>query len=525
MIQLTGKNFIGNERSALGKTIFKAINPVSESAIGPDYVEATSEEINRSVEKAGEAFEVYRKCTGKERAVFLENIANAIMVLGDQLIKRCCEETALPEARIMGERARTVNQLKLFASLLREGSWVDARIDTAIPDRQPLPKPDIRSMQMALGPVGIFGASNFPLAFSVAGGDTASALAAGCPVVVKAHPAHPGTCELVAHAIQEAVRESKMPDGTFSMVQGASHEVGMGIVNHPLIRAVGFTGSFRGGKALYDVAVQRPDPIPVYAEMGSVNPVFILPDAMKHKKVEIADGLATSVTLGVGQFCTNPGLVAMEKSEGEEELQQAIAENIRKINSGNMLTEAISQAYQKGIEKMKTQKGVSIIARGKEDKPGGIPYFFSVESDHFLTNDKLEEEVFGPSTLAINARRHEDLIAVARKMKGHLTATLYGTEKDLNEYRDLIDILQRKVGRLIINGFPTGVEVCHSMIHGGPFPATTDSRTTSVGTAAIYRFTRPVCFQNFPDHLLPDELKKNNPLEIWRIVNGERANN
>ncbi len=314
-MELKGLNFIGNELSGKGNEVFKAVNPANNQKILPEFHEATTNEVNDAVNKAEEAFNEYRNKSGKERAYFLENIGEEIMRIGDILIKRCCEETGLPEARISSERIRTVNQLKLFAGLLKEGSWVDARIETAEPGRKPVPKPDIRSMKKALGPVGIFGASNFPLAFSVAGGDTASALAAGCTIVVKAHPAHPGTCEMIADAIRNAIRKTGMPDGTFSMVNGRSTEVGMSIVKHPLIKAIGFTGSYGGGKAIYDAAVQRPEPIPVYAEMGSTNPVFILPGALKEKKEEIAKGLTASVTLGVGQFCTNPGLILYENSK------------------------------------------------------------------------------------------------------------------------------------------------------------------------------------------------------------------
>lgn len=523
MMELTGKNFIGNERSGSGGLTFQAVNPVNGEKLLPEFDEATPDEIDAAVCKADQAFQTYRKKSGLEKAAFLEKIGDEIMALGDDLIERCCAETGLPEGRLTGERGRTVNQLKLFANLLKEGSWVDARIDTAILDREPAPKPDIRSMKIALGPAGVFGSSNFPLAFSVAGGDTASALAAGCTIVVKAHPAHPGTCEMVANAIVNAVKKSGMPDGTFSMLQGPSTVVGMGIVTHPMIKAVGFTGSKRGGKALFDAAVRREEPIPVYAEMGSINPVFVLPGAMKEKKDEIAAGLAASVTLGVGQFCTNPGVVAFEDSEDGKKFQQAIADNINKMNAGDMLTEAIYNAYLQNLEKMSTQPGVKVLATGKEKQGSytGNPTLLQADARDFLSNDQLEEEVFGPSTLAVTAENKNDLLKVARKLKGHLTATLWATEQDLAEYGELVAILEQKVGRLIINGVPTGVEVCHSMIHGGPFPATTDSRSTSVGTTAIHRFTRPVCYQNFPDSLLPDELKNDNPLEIWRLYNGE----
>ncbi len=523
MMELTGKNFIGNDRSGLGDLAFQAVDPSTGEKLSPHFFEATLSEVDTAIQLAESAFREYRKRSGRDKAGLLRRIGEEIMNLGDSLIHRCCQETGLPEARIMGERARTINQLKLFADLLEEGSWVNARIDTADPERQPVPKPDVRSKQIALGPVGIFGASNFPLAFSVAGGDTASALAAGCTIVVKAHPAHPGTCEMIGNAIQEAIFKTKMPDGTFSMVHGHSVEVGLHIVKHPFIKAIGFTGSFKGGKALYDAAVRRPVPIPVFAEMGSVNPVFVLPGAMAEKKGIIAEGLAASATLGVGQFCTNPGIVAYERSEEATMFQEAVAEQIGKIVTGTMLTAKIHKAYQTGIENISKQPGVKVLAQGikKESVTGGTPYFLQVNSKNFLSNKQLEEEVFGPSTLAITADNKSDLIEVANKLKGHLTATLYATEEDLKKYSDLVSILERKVGRLIINGFPTGVEVCHAMIHGGPFPATTDSRTTSVGTNAIYRFTRPISYQNFPDTLLPDELKDSNPLKIWRLYDGE----
>lgn len=523
-MELTGLNFIGNDLSGEGKEIFNAVNPAIDKKLLPDFHEATSNEINKAITKAEHAFPEYSKKSGKEKALFLETIAEEILALGDDLIKRCHEETGLSQARLTGERGRTVNQLKLFAELLKEGSWVEARIETAIPERQPLPKPDIRSMYKALGSVGIFGASNFPLAFSVAGGDTTSALAAGCTVIFKAHPAHPGTCELIASAIIKAVQKTNMPDGTFSMVHGKSNEVGMVIVNHPLIKAIGFTGSFKGGKAIYDAAVKRSEPIPVYAEMGSTNPVFILPGALRERKEEIAKGLASSVILGVGQFCTNPGLVFFEESNETEEFQKYAIESFTNADAGTMLTSEIQSAYQNGIKNMITQKGIQLLAEGKASGAigEGIAYLFQTNAESFLTNEKLEEEIFGPSTLAVKAKNRSDLLKAAQKLHGHLTITLHATKEDLKNYKDLISILERKAGRLIINGFPTGVEVCRSMVHGGPFPATTDSRTTSVGTLAINRFVRPISYQNFPDELLPHELKNDNPLGIWRLINGER---
>ncbi|WP_276366629.1 aldehyde dehydrogenase (NADP(+)) [Chryseolinea sp. H1M3-3] len=524
---MTGKNIIGEDLSGEGKDLFYGENPATGERLEPPFYEATEQEINEAIRKATEAFQIYRNVSGKDKAAFLEKIADEIVSLGDELIKRCMEETGLPEARLIGERGRTVGQLKLFASLLREGSWVDARIDTADPERKPLPKPDIRSMQRPLGPVGVFGASNFPLAFSVAGGDTVSALAAGCPVVFKAHPAHPGVCELVGLAIQSAVKKSKMPEGTFSMINGRSTQVGMALVKHPAITAIGFTGSYRGGKALFDEANKRPVPIPVYAEMGSVNPVFILPDALKERKEKIAQDLAAAVTLGVGQFCTNPGLVFVPNSDEGSKFKDALSSSFKGIGAGVMLTSGIQGSFKKGIEKLSSATGVEVLATGPAEGTGsrGAAHLLHASIDSFLKDPTLEEEVFGPSTLAITANTKEDLIQAATKLGGHITATLHATEKDLKEYRELIAVLEQKVGRLIINGYPTGVEVCHAMVHGGPFPATTDSRSTSVGTGAISRFTRPVCYQNFPTSLLPQELQDGNPLGLWRLVNGERVKN
>lgn len=522
-MRLTGQNFIGDKKSAKGNATFSAINPASGEELDTVFYEATPAEVDRAAQKAAQAFKVYRDKSGHDKAEFLEAVADEIANLGDALIKRCTQESGLPEARINGERGRTMNQLKLFAAVLREGSWPDARIDTAQPDRQPLPKPDVRSMQKALGPVGVFGASNFPLAFSVAGGDTAAALAAGCTVVVKAHPAHPGTCELVANAILNAIQKTGMPEGTFNMVQGKSNEVGMAMVTHPVIKAIGFTGSFRGGKAIFDAASQRAEPIPVYAEMGSTNPVFILPGALKSKSEEIAQGLTASVTLGTGQFCTNPGLVVLENSDAAEAFKHAATKCFKESAAGIMLTSAIQNAYESGIENLSTQAGIQVLAQGQRQDDGfrGVPAMMQTSAKHFLSDKQFEEEVFGPSTLTVTADQKSELLDIAENLSGHLTATLWANEDDLKESADLIKLLEQKAGRLIINGFPTGVEVCHAMIHGGPFPATTDSRTTSVGTTAINRFVRPVCYQNFPDELLPDELKNNNPLNIWRLVDGE----
>ncbi len=523
-MKLKGIHFIGNKTSRKGDRLFYGVDPVRVVNLEPPYADAVEGEINEAVEKAEKAFEVYRKLSPERKAEFLEAIAEEIMNLGDDLINRCMQETALSYDRLTGERTRTVNQLKLFAEVVREGSWVEARIDNAIPDRQPLPKKDIRQMQIPVGPVAVFGAGNFPLAFTVAGGDTASALAAGCPVVYKAHPGHPGTTEMLGYAMMEAIWKSEMPEGVFSLLHGVSSGVGMSLVNHPLIKAVGFTGSYRGGKALFDAAVRRPEPVPVYAEMGSTNPVFILPGAVDNKTMEIADGLVTSFTLGVGQFCTNPGVVILSKSRKSDEFIDYLKEKIREQSPGVMLSERMKSNFEEGISQLKTKSEIELISEGGESSGvcEATTYLLKTTAGQFLNDDSLELEVFGPSTLIIQAEGKPDLLSIAKRLHGHLTATIHCNDDDeLKQYSDLADILRQKAGRLIINDFPTGVEVCHSMFHGGPFPATTDARFTSVGAAAIKRWVRPVSFQNYPGHLLPDELRDSNPLDIWRLVDGE----
>lgn len=520
---LTGKNFVAGQLAGAGPTTFRAVDPATATELPTDFHEATPAEVNQAAEAADRAFATYRNTTPAERADFLDSIADEITALGEDLVERCTAETGLPAGRIRGERGRTSGQLKLFAQVLREGSWVDARIDPADPDRKPNPKPDVRSVQRPLGAVGVFGASNFPLAFSVAGGDTASALASGCPVVVKGHPSHPGTCELIAGAIDTAIKKHRLSSGVFSLLQGQGHEVGMAIVNHPAIKAIGFTGSFGGGKALFDAANRRPEPIPVYAEMGSTNPVFILPEALRERGEEIAAGLTASVNLGVGQFCTNPGIVFLSGEEPATEFQRTLSTQFTERESEVMLNRGIQRAFVEGTAQLGGAAGVATLAHGQENNAGyrGVAQLFGARAEKFLQQDELEEEVFGPSTIVFTAAAKEELLAAARKLRGHLTASLFGTEADLDEYTELIDILDRKVGRLIVNNFPTGVEVGYAMVHGGPFPATTDSRSTSVGTAAIRRFTRPVCYQNFPQRLLPAALRDDNPLNIYRLVNGK----
>jgi NADP-dependent aldehyde dehydrogenase len=507
----------------MGARGFNAVNPFDGTVLEPRFYEAVNEEVDQAFLLAEQALGVYRRKSPLEKAAFLDRIGDEIMALGDALIQRCMQETALPGQRLKNERGRTVNQLKSFAGVLREGSWVEARIDTAEPDRQPLPKPDIRQMLIPLGAVGVFGASNFPLAFSTAGGDTASALAAGCPVVVKAHPCHPGTSEMVARAIRGAVQATDMPDGIFSMVHGQSQEVGMAVVKHPLARAVGFTGSFAGGKALYDAAVRRPEPIPVYAEMGSANPVFLLPGALKERSKTIAQGLAASITLGVGQFCTKPGLIFLIRSKAAEEFIGQTVGEMDGIAPGTMLSKKIKETYDSGVRALINMNGIELKTGGKAAAGNcqGMPRLLQTTALEFIANPRLDEEVFGPTALMVIADDNGQLMEAASCLKGHLTASIHCADRELEDYAGLTALLENKVGRLIIDGFPTGVEVCPSMHHGGPFPATADVRVTSVGTAAIKRFARPVCYQNFPLSLLPEELKNENPLKILRLVNGK----
>ncbi len=523
MIQIQGKQFIGFDEHAEGTETFRSTNAATGQQLNYIFHKASPAEVERTCEKAGNAFQVYRKKSGIDKAVFLETIAKEIEALGDQLIDMCCQETALPKGRIEGERSRTIHQLLMFASLLREGSWLDARIELADPLRTPLPKPDIRYMHVGLGPVVVFGASNFPLAFSVAGGDTASALAAGCPVIFKAHSAHPATAELVARAIREAAVKTQMPDGVFSLLHGEGSIVGMQLVKHKYIKAVGLTGSFTAGKALFDAAVKRDEPIPVYAEMGSTNPVFVLPQAMKKNYETIAKGFAASVTLGIGQFCTNPGMMMYQRDDTSNQFITSVKTEFENTSGGAMLTDTIFKSYTQGISRHKA--AIDVLALGKETEGNNSahPVLFKTNADVLERQPQLAEEIFGPTSTLIEMKSKDEMLSAARNLSGHLTATIHGTEEDLLAHQDLLDILSQKVGRIVINGFPTGVEVCSAMVHGGPYPATTDGRSTSVGTAAIFRFTRAVCFQNLPQRLLPPELQDKNPLGIWRLVNGTRT--
>lgn len=524
-MDLHGKNFIGDRLSAGSGETFHAANPSDSSALPPDFRGATESDVNAAMELADTAFMTFRETTDEQRAVFLERIADEIMSLGHELVLRAGAETGLPEARLVGERARTVNQFKMFAQVLREGSWVDARIDTAMPDRQPLPRPDLRRMLVPLGPVVVFGSSNFPFAYSVAGGDTASVLAVGNPVVVKAHERHPGTSELTAVAIRRAVVACHLPDGIFSMLHGFGKTVGITLVKHPLTKAVGFTGSRTAGRSLFDAASARPDPIPVFAEMSSLNPVFLLPEALRERGTQIAEGLKNSVTTGVGQFCTKPGLVFGCQDAAFEQFQKQLARALQAVAPATMLHSGILESYRNGLARLSKIGGIDVLARSKEKPDAARTQAESVlirtDAKNFQKHPELAEEVFGPLSLLITAPAISELEEMAKNLEGQLTASVHGTANDLKNAKGLLQILERKAGRLIINGFPTGVEVCPAMTHGGPYPASTDVRFTSVGTAAYLRFVRPVSYQNFPAPLLPAALQNENPLKILRLINGK----
>lgn len=482
-------------------------------------------ELNSVMAQAREAFIHFRKVSGKKRADFLESIIKEMEALGPALITQAMQETNLPEARLAGERARTFTQLKQFADLLREGSWVDAKIDTAIPDRTPLPKPDIRKMLVPIGPVVVFGASNFPLAYSTAGVDTASALAAGCPVVLKAHPAHPKTSDMVAAAIAKAITTSGMHKHVFQHVHGASFEAGKALVQHPEVKAVGFTGSFSGGKALFDYAQQRSEPIPVFSEMGSINPVILLPNAVSKNTEKVADQYAASITQSVGQFCTNPGLMLGVTNPDLQKFSKTLGDKLQQINPALMLHTGISKSFYAKRKHALEQHDVTLVSQSTTEEPANaaVPTLATVSGKQFQQNPVLLEEVFGPYSLLVQADSIEDLKKSIAKIPGQLTCTIIADEQDLIAHRDIIELLMERAGRVILNGVPTGVEVCPAMNHGGPYPATTDSRFTSVGTDAIKRWVRPVSFQGFGDGLLPDELKNTNPLNIRRTINGQSS--
>ena len=519
---LSGRSLVGfREGTGSGEPLY-GWNPATGQQLQPGFIPATGEEVEQAVHLAAEAFHHYSRTSGRERGAFLRKIASKIESIAGEIVERAGLETALPSTRLQIETARTCNQLRLFAQVAEEGSWVNARIDHAEPERKPLPKPDIRSMLRPLGPVVVFGASNFPLAFSVAGGDTASALAAGNTVIVKAHAAHPGTSELVGRAVQQSVRECGLPEGIFSLLFGHGSQIGIALMKHPLVRAGGFTGSRTAGRLLMDVASSRPEPIPFYAEMSSTNPVFVLPGALRERAESIAAGLHASFTLGAGQFCTKPGMVFLGQGQDAKKFGEKLKELVAASSPFHLLTKTIHSSYDSAIAKRKADPAVTTLAENGVSSDAGFSVnstVFETDGESFLVSD-LEAEIFGPTTLLVRHSTHDQVLAIARSLEGHLTATIHGTEQDLREFSDLITILETKVGRLILNGFPTGVEVTHAMVHGGPYPSTSDGRSTSVGTQAIFRFTRLVCYQGFPNSALLDELKDANPLGIWRMIDG-----
>ena len=520
---ISGENFIGFEKKAAGEKKLSAFSTVLKSNLPGEFTIATKQEIDEATSKASSAFEIYKRTSFEKRAEFLDTIADEIMQL-DELIQRAHLESGLPEGRITGERGRTVGQLKLFATLLREGSFVEAIIDTALPNRKPLPRSDLRRMMEPIGPVAVFAASNFPLAFSTAGGDTASALAAGCPVIVKAHSSHLGTNELVATAIIKAAQKCNMPQGVFSSLIGEGSQLGQQLVKDPKIKAVGFTGSFRAGMSLFKAAVnEREEPIPVYAEMSSINPVLILPNKIKQDLDSVISQISGSITLGVGQFCTNPGLLFVEKNDHTETFIQKLAQSLQQVLPATMLNQTICSAYHKERQQLISQEGVNVVWAG-EDTNGefkGSPSLAQTTAKNFIQNNTLQNEVFGPTSLVVVCEDEKELQAALHSLHGQLTGTIIGTSDDFKQFQNCIDIIVSKVGRVIYNGIPTGVEVCDAMMHGGPFPATTFAHFTSVGTEAIKRFLRPVCYQDCPQEFLPDALKDENPLNIMRKINGE----
>ncbi len=522
---ITGKNYIGKRLSGNGAKTFRTFNPLLNIENEHVFTEASIEEINEAAFLATDAYKVYNQKSGAEKAVFLNAIADEILALDTSLINTYCTESGLPEGRALGERGRTISQLRAFAKVLEEGSWVEAIIDTAIPEREPIPKVDLRKMLVPLGPVVVFGASNFPLAFSTAGGDTAAALAAGCPVIVKSHPLHAGTGELVSSAIIKAVETTGMPNGVFSNLNSSGIEVGVQLVQHPDVKAVGFTGSIRGGRALFDLASQRAEPIPVFAEMGSINPVIMLPNALKDRAAELAKTYANSITVGSGQFCTNPGLLLGLKGEDFDNFTKSLADEIVEIEPSCMLHPDIISAYEKNKHSAISHEGLVVAADyGSEIAVNHARQaIVTVAGKTFLANKNLHQEVFGPFSMLVQCEDAKELEAIISNMEGQLTGTIISDNNEVRDYFGIVSALQNRVGRIIFNGVPTGVEVCPAMQHGGPYPASTDSRFTAVGTQSIKRWVRPFSFQNWPDALLPDELKRSNPLGISRIVNGEQT--
>jgi alpha-ketoglutaric semialdehyde dehydrogenase len=520
---ITGELLIGARTVRGGDGKVRATNPATGEEMEPAFGGGSAENVDEACTLAGAAFDAYRGTSLEARAQFLEAIAQGILDLGDELIERVTQESGLTRLRMEGERARTCGQLRLFASIVRDGLWQDARFDSPLPDRKPQPRPDIRSRKIPVGPVAVFGASNFPLAFSVAGGDTAAALAAGCPVVAKAHSSHMGTSELIGRVVQKAVSDRGLPEGVFSLLVGNGRAVGEALVRHPAIQAVAFTGSRTGGLALLRIAQNREIPIPVYAEMSSTNPVFLLPEALAARGPAIAEGLIGSVTLGVGQFCTKPGIVIGIDSPAFDRFSAAAAAALETVAPGTMLNQGIHKSYEKGAAVPTREASAKRLASGKPSNGhcSAEAMLFHTTAKVFLSTPHLAEEIFGPASLLVACQDEGEMFAVAAYLSGQLTATIHLADADLSIARRLLPILERKAGRILVNGFPTGVEVSYAMVHGGPFPSTSDNRVTSVGAMSIERFLRPVCYQNFPAGLLPEALQDGNPQSLWRLIDGK----
>lgn len=519
MSVITGDALIGGVAVRGNGGAFQAFDPAQRAALEPAFHMVDAAQIDQACRLAEAAFDPFRALSNDARATFLDTVAAQILALGDALIVRAMSESGLPRARLEGERGRTVGQLNLFADLLREGSWADVRIDSALPERQPLPRPDLRLRMIGLGPVAVFAASNFPLAFSVAGGDTAAAFAAGCPVLLKAHSAHPGTSELVARAIVKAVELCALPVGVFALLTGTGNGIGQGLVAHPAIKAVGFTGSRSGGTALMAVAAARKQPIPVYAEMSSINPFFLMPHALAARGDAIAAAFAGSMTMGVGQFCTNPGLVLGLRGPDFDRFAATLAQALDAVAPATMLTAGIASAYQSGVHKLGAHAAVESLKQAEHVDGKGAPALFRTSAQAFMAEHALHDEIFGPASLLVACESIDEMREITERLEGQLTATVQMDEQDTQQVRALLPVLERKVGRILANGMPTGVEVSTAMVHGGPFPATSDGRSSSVGTAAIQRFLRPVCYQNIAQALLPDVLK-DDVEGVWRRKDG-----
>ncbi|MEI4505229.1 aldehyde dehydrogenase (NADP(+)) [Sphingopyxis sp. CCNWLW253] len=520
---IDGAMLVGSE-ARQAATRFQGYDPATGDTLMPDFASAGAEDVAAACALAHEAAAAYGTTDPETRAAFLEAIASEIEGIGDDLIVRAMRESGLPRPRLEGERGRTTGQLRLFAQLVRQGDWLDATIDPALPDRAPLPRPDLRRMNVPVGPVAVFGASNFPLAFSVAGGDTASALAAGCPVVVKGHPSHPGTGELVARAIQRAVAASGLPAGTFSYLPGETNALGAALVGDPRIKAVGFTGSRGGGLALVRIAAERREPIPVYAEMSSINPVILFPAALEARGAALAEAYVQSLTMGAGQFCTNPGLVIAVSSPALDAFVSAAGAALTRSLPATMLSPGIHANFEKGVRALAGHSAIETVARGEPAQGANqaVGALFQTSAENFLDDRALGEEVFGSSSIIVRCRNMAEVADVVAGLEGQLTATLQLDDADIADARALLPILADRVGRILANGWPTGVEVTHAMVHGGPYPATSDGRTTSVGTLAIHRFLRPVAFQNLPAALLPPAISDDNAWGVARRIDGLR---